>query len=393
MLKANPEPSALADLKSSQGTFLRIRGESAAGLVLLEDALAMLPVQDRIGRAILLMETGLGYYAVGRLEVSENYFRESHQISLAENQLFAGIYMMLFLGHVQMVRGKFDDAQATCQQGLDIAESDGSHTTFLTAGAVHAGMAALQFELGDLETAVFHVQQAITCGEQGAPFDATLLGSLAMARIEASNHQFEDALASIKNAEQIVQRTQTPHWVRGVAACEIRILLEYQEFAKESDFSSRIDQWLNKTPLHEGCGSSIATLIVPGFAHDLEPLTYVRVLLARQQTDLAEAELLRLKTAAEKSGRVISLNEIAKLTALIASPTPSKTSSPLDELSKREIEMLKLVADGLSNREIAEQLVLAVGTVKRHTNNIYSKLHVRNRMEAVVAARERGDLE
>lgn len=65
-------------------------------------------------------------------------------------------------------------------------------------------------------------------------------------------------------------------------------------------------------------------------------------------------------------------------------------SAPLDEeLSSREIEVLKLLAAGASNREIAERLTLAEGTVKNHVSNILSKLHAENRTQAANLARER----
>ncbi len=54
------------------------------------------------------------------------------------------------------------------------------------------------------------------------------------------------------------------------------------------------------------------------------------------------------------------------------------------------MEVLHLIAAGYSNRDIAERLVIAVGTVKRHINNIYSKLQVGRRTEAVARAREMG---
>jgi LuxR family maltose regulon positive regulatory protein len=64
-------------------------------------------------------------------------------------------------------------------------------------------------------------------------------------------------------------------------------------------------------------------------------------------------------------------------------------SQPLVEpLSERELEVLRLIADGLSNAEIADRLIIAHGTVKRHINNIYGKLGVRSRTQAV--ARSRG---
>ena len=62
---------------------------------------------------------------------------------------------------------------------------------------------------------------------------------------------------------------------------------------------------------------------------------------------------------------------------------------PDEELSGREIEVLKLLAAGASNREIAERLTLAEGTVKNHVSNILSKLHAENRTHAANLARER----
>jgi LuxR family maltose regulon positive regulatory protein len=63
-------------------------------------------------------------------------------------------------------------------------------------------------------------------------------------------------------------------------------------------------------------------------------------------------------------------------------------SDLIEPLSGRELEVLQLMADGLSNREIADELVLAVGTVKAHIHNIYGKLGVRSRTQAIARARD-----
>jgi LuxR family maltose regulon positive regulatory protein len=73
-------------------------------------------------------------------------------------------------------------------------------------------------------------------------------------------------------------------------------------------------------------------------------------------------------------------------------PHSSPSLSLLDPLSERELEVLHLIANGDSNYEIAEQLVVAVSTVKRHVSNIFSKLAVTNRTQAVARAREFGML-
>ena len=62
----------------------------------------------------------------------------------------------------------------------------------------------------------------------------------------------------------------------------------------------------------------------------------------------------------------------------------------VEPLSPRELEVLRLIAEGLSNQEIADRLFLALSTVKGHTRIIFDKLQVQRRTEAVVRAHELG---
>ncbi|MEW6179634.1 MAG: response regulator transcription factor [Chloroflexota bacterium] len=76
--------------------------------------------------------------------------------------------------------------------------------------------------------------------------------------------------------------------------------------------------------------------------------------------------------------------------ARMARPPKSFVDEGGVKLSARELEVLRLVAQGASNKEIAETLVIAEGTVKNHLTNILSKLEARDRMQAVIRARELG---
>lgn len=72
-----------------------------------------------------------------------------------------------------------------------------------------------------------------------------------------------------------------------------------------------------------------------------------------------------------------------------AEPASPGTAQPLSEpLSARELEVLRLIDSGMSNQQIADELVVALGTVKTHINNIYGKLQVRSRTQALARARE-----
>jgi LuxR family maltose regulon positive regulatory protein len=87
------------------------------------------------------------------------------------------------------------------------------------------------------------------------------------------------------------------------------------------------------------------------------------------------------------SGREEQISACEKL-ILTASMKGVDQSTLIDPLSEREVEVLRLFAHGLSNQEIAEKLIISLGTVKAHSSNIYRKLDVRNRAQAVIVARE-----
>lgn len=89
--------------------------------------------------------------------------------------------------------------------------------------------------------------------------------------------------------------------------------------------------------------------------------------------------------------RRIAPGYVDQILAAFPSQAAATSRARLPEvLSQRELEVLRLIADGRQNKEIAERLVIAMGTVKRHTVNIFTKLDVGNRTQAVARAREMG---
>jgi LuxR family maltose regulon positive regulatory protein len=186
------------------------------------------------------------------------------------------------------------------------------------------------------------------------------------------------------------------------------------------------------------------------YLHEIEYLTLARLLIAQGNLQTAESLLLRLHQAAVSGRRNGSLIEILILQAItlaaqkrgeealsvleealrLAEPegfirifldegppmagllrqavakdlhtsyalrllnalgeTPAAPQPLIEPLSERELEVLRRVAAGYSNQEIAQDLVVAISTVKKHINNIYDKLGVKSRTQAVARARELG---
>jgi LuxR family maltose regulon positive regulatory protein len=112
-----------------------------------------------------------------------------------------------------------------------------------------------------------------------------------------------------------------------------------------------------------------------------EPEGYIRVFIDQGQP--MKELLLSLHNSGPCGGYAARLS--SAFAATISPPTHNAGI-----LSKREIELLGLIASGCSNKEIAGQLFISLATVKRHTVNIFNKLNVKNRTEAVANARELG---
>jgi DNA-binding NarL/FixJ family response regulator len=109
--------------------------------------------------------------------------------------------------------------------------------------------------------------------------------------------------------------------------------------------------------------------------------------------DAPSARLVDAIRAAARGESFLQPSVAAKVVAeftRLTSPAPVRPSPLPEQLSEREMEVLRLLAGGASNKDIAARLVLADGTVKNHVTNILGKLGVASRLHAVNKARELG---
>jgi DNA-binding NarL/FixJ family response regulator len=102
-----------------------------------------------------------------------------------------------------------------------------------------------------------------------------------------------------------------------------------------------------------------------------------------------QEELLRAIRAVSRGEALFGPAIAAQLTTFF-NAAGSKTVAAFPELTQREREVLELLAQGMSNQEIAGRLVIAVKTVRNHLSNIFSKMQVADRVEAIIRARDAG---
>jgi DNA-binding NarL/FixJ family response regulator len=103
-----------------------------------------------------------------------------------------------------------------------------------------------------------------------------------------------------------------------------------------------------------------------------------------------QAEMLRAIRAVAKGEVIFGPGIARRVMGLFSEPTPAAPPQAFPELSDREREILERIASGRSNSEIAGELFLSLKTVQNHVSNIFRKLQVANRAQAVIRAREAG---
>ena len=103
-----------------------------------------------------------------------------------------------------------------------------------------------------------------------------------------------------------------------------------------------------------------------------------------------QAEMLAAIRAVANGEAIFGPGIAQRLIGFFSNTRPTTPSQIFPELTEREVEILALIAQGRTNEEIAEQFVLSLKTVRNHVSNIFSKLQVADRAQAVLRAREAG---
>jgi LuxR family maltose regulon positive regulatory protein len=300
-------------------------------------------------------------------------FYEWNDLDRAADYARAGLEYSRLTGHgeIQMschrlvaricqARGDATGAQEALNQAMQAArEHKLSGLMFDRIAAEQVQIALLQ---GDIPRAVHWLEQVQ--GEYGASFHYP---TLPLERAMLAMAQDDKVKANAILAERF--QTAVKFGIR-YGQIEIRILQAMAASDEEQAISFLAEALHLAEP--EGCvrvfidqGKALAPLLNSAACRGITPNYINQLLLAYTEHETSLPGPFHLRPD-------------AKLVGL------------LDQLSDRELEVLRLIASGCSNKEIADELVIAVGTVKRHTANIFQKLDAANRTQAVARARELG---
>ena len=263
--------------------------------------------------------------------------------------------------------------------------------------------------------------------------DRFIISEVFLARMKLAQGDVDGAAAQLAQTEQSARQRNFVHRMPEIAAAQVDVLLRQGNVTAAAHLVQKYELPLSQARILMAQGDTAAALaLLASLRQQMEAKSWqderlkVMVLqaVALQAHDEQAQALQVLEEAlalAEPSGiirlfvdegppmarllseavtRGIAPEYVTKLLAafpdIVTSPPQSKIqnrkSKIIEPLSEREIEVLRLIAEGLTNQEIAGQLYLSLNTVKVHTRNIYSKLDAHHRADAVARARTLGVL-
>jgi len=411
-----------------------VRGDVSRAFDLLRRARALLPDRDLLIRCLVAYVLGSTHLTSGDLTGADDAFADAARLGRAADNIHVAGVALVGLAKVRKLQGRLREASSLYQEAARLLNERGRQQS-QAMGNVKMGMGDLLREWNDLASARRHLVEGIKCHQRWPNPSSLAFGYGILAQVLQAQRDEQGAFDALQKARHLIQRYDVyPEMRRVVQACEVRLWLAQSNVG----IASR--------RLWE---SQVVEEDMPGFVHELDQITLARLLIAQKRFDEALGLLARLAQTAEveeRNGRLIEIlvlqalglqaqarsveahadlrkalalaepedyvrifvDEGAPMAALLrralsqnvapnyvgrllaAFEEPAALSPLVEPLTRRELEVLRLIADGLKNQEIADRLVISVATVKRHVTNIYGKLGVGRRVQAVARAQELG---
>ena len=415
-------------IAAARATLAFTRYDVETMLAQSQRALEYLHPDSLISRASAHWTLGYAYLLQKDYVAARRALTEAISISQAADDIFTSILATIGLGNVQEAECQLYQAAETYRRVLQWA---GDQPLQIICEA-HLGLARVLYEWNDLDAAEQHGQQSLELAQKyGRNIDRFVSSEVFLAQLKLAQGDVAGATAMLAQTAESVRRHNFSQRMPEVAAAQVLVLLKQGKLAKAARLAEAHPLPLSQAQVHLARGDTSAALAVlepwrrqaeaRGWQSDLLGASILQAVALRTLGKTEEAvrlladalalaepggyirafvdegpPLARLLSEAGAQGLVPSY--VGKLLAVLEAeehrsqgiPDLPPTQPLIEPLSQRELEVLELIAQGLSNREIGERLVLALDTVKGHNRRIYRKLEVHRRTEAVARARELG---
>ncbi len=367
---------------------------------------------------------GFAYQLQGDRAAAKKAFTEVISIGQASGNTVFTLLATIGLGLLQEVDNQLHQAAETYRRVLQQL----GERPLPFACEAHLGLARVSYEWNDLAAAQQHAERSIELARQVENNDRFIASETFLARVKLAQGDVAEATTILAEAKQSARQHNFVQQLAEVTAVQILILLQQGNVTTAAKLTQEHTLPLSQARLHlarEEPDKALATLepvrrqAEAREWRDEQLKVMVLQAMARRAQGNTEQAMQRLGNAlalAQPGGFIrLFVDEGQPMMALLSAasaygimpgytekllaafkaeaevqPIPFAAHPLIEPLSVRELEVLELVAEGLTNREIGERLFLALDTVKGHNRRIFAKLHVQRRTEAVARARELG---
>jgi LuxR family maltose regulon positive regulatory protein len=308
---------------------------------------------------------GLGTiaYEQNKLDEAEKHHLRAIELANQSGEILTSTHGYILLAWLNQAKGNPQKADELFKQAEPLAHK--AYTPDIE-GYLESWKARFALARGDLDAATqWAEKQKGTITSPETLFYTYAYGLMStLIRVHIATGNYDDASATLSRAQTKLESEEQTSWL-----IEILILksLLYQGLNQIDNALSTLKQALH---LAEGEG------YIRIFADEGKPMS--NLLRLAQSYGIHTEYVKRLLRAFHGYTQEQSISDIVPSSVLI------------EPLSKRELEIMALLDAGKSNKEIADELILSIGTVKKHVYNIYSKLGVKRRTQAIAQARELG---
>lgn len=371
-------PSTIAMYRAA---LAQARGDATGTADHARRALDLAGPDDHLARGGAAGFLGFAAWATGDVSRALETFAQAVASLHAAGSVVDELSGTVMLSDLWLVAGQPNRARRLCAQALALAETHGAPVRRAIA-ELHVAVSEMDIEVGDLESAEQHLATAAALADLPMT-ESRFRWFVAKALLARAGGDPEGAIQLLNQAEQLYRPGFFPE-VRPIAAIRARIWIEQGSLSEAADWARE---------------RGVSVTDEARYLREFDHLTLVRLLLAQHRARpdsevIAQAARLldRLYEAAEATGRAGSVLQIRLLQALVrdAQGRRPQAPSPIDSLSERELDVLRLLDSELTGPEIARELFVSHNTVRTHTKHIFTKLEVTNRRAAVLRAREQG---
>ena len=426
-----------------------VQGEPMRGIQIAQLVLDSLP-EDRLSeRGILTLTLGGLFRDVGDIARASRSIADAVTLLLASENVMAAVMAVEQLVRILVMQGQLGQAIEVCKGMLEASSSINprDEQQALSSDMARAIMGHVLYEQNELAEAEMYVRQGIQQAKRGGHFQWLVFGQLLLARILQARSDANGANKILQAATNSTLLNLQKRFHADLTACQVQLWLAQEElgtasqWAQGSNLSAEIEFNLQNEYEHislarvlvaQGQISSDGAILnkalglierlalsaeSAGRIGHLIDLHVLQALALDALGDLNQAlsSLERALALAEPQGfvrifldngdpmvrllkdaarRDISTDyAISLLNQVATKPQPDESNDAssvllIEPLSDRELEVLKLMAQDLSYQEIADQIMVSLNTVRTHVKNIYSKLMVHKRSQAITKARE-----